>query len=99
MSSTPSTTALRTLGACIARCDLEIAELVSAPMAAGLATSGAKTNASSARPCSTWAAAPPGMAVFAEGQLLHTAQLPIGGLHVTNDSRACSPRRWRMRNG
>jgi cell division protein FtsA len=26
-----------------------------------------------------------GMAVFAEGQLLHTAQLPIGGAHVTND--------------
>ena len=25
------------------------------------------------------------MAVFAEGQLLHTAQLPIGGLHVTKD--------------
>src|ERR1041384_2329204 len=30
-------TALRSLGACIARCDLDIAELVSAPMAAGLA--------------------------------------------------------------
>ena len=26
-----------------------------------------------------------GMAVFSEGQLLHTAQLPIGGVHVTND--------------
>ena len=26
-----------------------------------------------------------GMAVFAESQLLHTAQLPIGGVHVTND--------------
>jgi cell division protein FtsA len=31
-------TALRSLGACIARCDLDIGELVSAPMAAGLAT-------------------------------------------------------------
>ena len=26
-----------------------------------------------------------GMAVFAEGHVLHTAQLPIGGVHVTND--------------
>ena len=26
-----------------------------------------------------------GMAVFGEGQLLHTAQLPVGGVHVTND--------------
>jgi cell division protein FtsA len=25
------------------------------------------------------------LAVFAEGQLLHTAQLPVGGMHVTND--------------
>ena len=25
------------------------------------------------------------MAVFAEGQVLHTAQLPLGGMHVTND--------------
>jgi cell division protein FtsA len=25
------------------------------------------------------------MAVFGEGQLLHTAQLPVGGVHVTND--------------
>ncbi|MBN8910387.1 MAG: cell division protein FtsA, partial [Rhodospirillales bacterium] len=31
-----ASTALRSLGACIARCDLEIEELVSAPMAAGL---------------------------------------------------------------
>jgi cell division protein FtsA len=28
------------------------------------------------------------MAVFAEGQLLHTAQLPIGGMHVTKDLAA-----------
>ena len=31
-------TALRTLGACIARCDLDIADLVSAPLAAGLSS-------------------------------------------------------------
>jgi cell division protein FtsA len=33
-----TSTALRNLAACIERCDLAIAELVSAPMAAGLAT-------------------------------------------------------------
>src|SRR5487761_1968919 len=33
-----ASTALRSLGACMARCDLEITELVSAPMAAGLST-------------------------------------------------------------
>ena len=42
-----TTTALRSLAACIARCDLDIAELVSAPMAAGLSTL-VPTSASSA---------------------------------------------------
>jgi cell division protein FtsA len=31
-------TSLRNLGACLMRCDLEVAELVAAPFAAGLAT-------------------------------------------------------------
>jgi cell division protein FtsA len=77
-------TALRSLGACIARCDLDIAEMVSAPMAAGLATLVPDERELGATVIDMGGGTT-GMAVFAEGQLLHTAQLPIGGQHVTND--------------
>lgn len=79
-----ATTALRSLGACIARCDLDIAELVSAPMAAGLATLVADERELGATVIDMGGGTT-GMAVFAENQLMHTAQLPIGGAHVTND--------------
>jgi cell division protein FtsA len=77
-------TALRSLGACIARCDLDIGELVSAPMAAGLATLVADERELGATVIDMGGGTT-GMAVFAEGQMLHTAQLPVGGVHVTND--------------
>jgi cell division protein FtsA len=77
-------TALRSLGACIARCDLDIGEAVSAPMAAGLATLVADERELGATVIDMGGGTT-GIAVFAEGQLLHTAQLPVGGVHVTND--------------
>ncbi len=78
------TTSLRTLDACLARCDLDIAELVSAPMAAGMATLAAEERMLGATVLDMGGGTT-GMAVFADGQLLHTGQLPIGGVHVTND--------------
>ncbi len=79
-----ASTALRTVGACVARCDLDIAELVSAPMASGLA---ALVEDERELGCTVidMGGGTTGMAVFADGQLLHTAQLPVGGGHVTND--------------
>ncbi len=77
-------TALRSLGACIARCDLDVGELVSAPMASGLATLVPDERELGATVIDMGGGTT-GMAVFAEGQLLHTAQLSIGGQHVTND--------------
>jgi cell division protein FtsA len=77
-------TALRSLGACLARCDLDIAELVSAPFASGLS---ALVEDERELGCTVidMGGGTTGMAVFAEGQLLHTAQLGVGGVHVTND--------------
>ncbi|HEX5326098.1 MAG TPA: cell division protein FtsA, partial [Acetobacteraceae bacterium] len=72
------------LGACVARCDLDIAELVSAPMAAGL-TALVEDERELGATVIDMGGGTTGMAVFAEGQLLHTAQLPVGGGHVTND--------------
>ena len=77
-------TALMTLSACLARCDLDVSELVSAPMAAGMATLVEDERQMGATVLDMGGGAT-GMAVFAEGQLLHTAQLPVGGGHVTSD--------------
>ncbi len=78
------TTALRTLDATLARCDLEIASLVSAPLAAGMATL-VEDERQLGVTVLDMGGGTTGMAVFAEGHLLHTAQLPVGGVHVTND--------------
>ena len=76
--------ALRNLGATTARAELDIAELVSAPMAAGMSTLVDDERELGATVIDMGGGTT-GMAVFSEGQLLHTAQLPVGGVNVTND--------------
>ncbi|MBV1797113.1 cell division protein FtsA [Siccirubricoccus sp. G192] len=75
---------LRNLGACLMRCDLEIEELVSAPFAAGLATLVEDEKELGATVIDMGGGTTT-LAVFAEGHLLHTAQIPVGGWNVTND--------------
>ena len=75
---------LRNLGACLLRCDLEVEELVSAPFAAGLATLVEDEKRLGATVIDMGGGTTT-MAVFGEGHLLHTAQLPVGGWNVTND--------------
>ncbi len=58
--------------------------MVSAPMAAGLATL-VEDERQLGATVIDMGGGTTGMAVFSEGELLHTAQLPIGGTHVTND--------------
>lgn len=77
-------TGLRNLAVCINRCDLDIAECVSAPFAAGLATL-VEDERELGATVIDMGAGTTGMAVFSEGQLLHTAMLSVGGQHVTND--------------
>jgi cell division protein FtsA len=76
--------ALRNLHTCLARCDLEIAELVSAPFAAGLATL-VEDERELGTTVIDMGGGATSFAVFAEGQLLHTSQTLVGGIHVTND--------------
>jgi cell division protein FtsA len=77
-------TAVRTLAACLSRCELDISALISAPMASGLAALVGDERELGATVIDMGGGTTT-MAVFAEGQVLHTAQLPIGGMHVTND--------------
>jgi cell division protein FtsA len=76
--------ALRNLGAAVGRCDLEISEVVCAPFAAGLACLVDDERDLGATVIDMGGGIT-SLAVFAEGHLLHTAQVPVGGLHVTRD--------------
>ena len=71
-------TALRTLESCINRCDLEIEDLVSAPMAAGLSSLVPEERELGAT-IIDMGGGTTSMAVYADKQMMHTAQLPIGG--------------------
>jgi cell division protein FtsA len=77
-------TALRTLESCISRCDLDIEDLVSAPLAAGLSSLVPEERELGAT-IIDMGGGTTSMAVYAERQMMHTAYLPIGGLHVTKD--------------
>ncbi len=77
-------TALRTHSACLSRCELDIAALVSAPMAAGLSSLVGDERELGATVIDMGGGTT-SMAVFSEGQVVHTAQIPLGGIHVTND--------------
>ena len=79
-----SQAALRNLGTCLARCDLDVEELVSAPFADALSTLVEDEKRIGATVIDMGGGTT-SIAVFAEGQLIHTSQIPIGGWQVTND--------------
>ncbi len=78
------TTALRNFDACLARCDLEMVEPVSAPMAAAMSTLVEDERLLGATVLDMGGGTT-GMAVFSGGHLHHTSQIALGGNHVTND--------------
>ena len=67
---------LRNLGACLMRCELEVEELVSAPFSAGLATL-VEDEKQLGVTVVDMGGGTTSLAVFAEGHLLHTAQIPL----------------------
>ncbi len=75
---------LLNLGATLLRCDLVVEELVSAPFAAGLATLVDDEKQLGATVIDMGGGTT-SISVFAEGHLLHTSQIPVGGWNVTND--------------
>ncbi len=79
-----ATAALRNLQTTVARCDLELTELVSAPVASGLATL-VEDERALGTIVIDMGGGTTSLAVFHEGSVVHTAQLRVGGAHVTND--------------
>ncbi|WP_043334598.1 cell division protein FtsA [Belnapia moabensis] len=75
---------LLNLGATLLRCDLVVEELVSAPFAAGLATL-VEDEKQLGATVIDMGGGTTSISVFAEGHLLHTSQIPVGGWNVTND--------------
>jgi len=75
---------LRNLEAAIGRTELSIADHVSAPYAAGLATL-VEDERELGATVIDMGGGTTSLAVFSEGHLLHTAQLPVGGVRVTAD--------------
>jgi cell division protein FtsA len=76
--------ALRNLGSAVMRCDLEISEVVSSPFASGLSCL-VEDERDLGATLIDMGGGTTSVAVFAEGELLHTAQVPVGGQHVTRD--------------
>ena len=79
-----SSSALRSLEACLRHCDLEIEAIVSAPMAAGLSVLVDDEREIGAT-IIDMGGGTTSIASFFESRLIHTAQIRLGGQHVTND--------------
>lgn len=76
--------AVRNLLTCVARCHLEVKDLVVSPYAAGLAAL-VEDERDLGTTIVEMGAGTTSLAVFYEGAAIHTDVIPIGGRHVTND--------------
>jgi cell division protein FtsA len=81
---TATTGAVRTLVTCLARCRLEVADIVISPYAAGLAAL-VEDEINLGATIIDMGAGTTSVAVFYDGHLLHADSVPIGGFHVTTD--------------
>lgn len=81
---TATTGAVRTLVTCLARCRLDVSDIVIAPYAAGLAAL-VEDEFNLGATVIDMGAGTTSLAVFYDGHLLHSASVPVGGAHVTAD--------------
>ncbi len=75
---------VRNLETCIDRCLLRVEAKVAAPYAAALAAL-ANDEKELGVTCIDMGGGVTSMAVFFDGELVHTDSVPVGGMHVTND--------------
>ena len=81
---TATTGAVRTLVTCLARCRLEVADIVISPYAAGLAAL-VEDEINLGATIIDMGAGTTSVAVFYDGHLIHADSVPIGGAHVSTD--------------
>ena len=81
---TATTGAVRTLVTALARCRLEVSDIVIAPYAAGLAAL-VEDEINLGATVIDMGAGTTSVAVFYDGHLIHADSVPIGGAHVTAD--------------
>jgi cell division protein FtsA len=81
---TAASGALRNLSSCVARCHLDVAAKVATPYASAC---GCLVDDETALGVTLvdMGGGTTSIAVFFDGELVHTDRIPIGGLHVTND--------------
>ncbi|QDH16278.1 cell division protein FtsA [Swingsia samuiensis] len=79
-----NSSALRTLDTVLQHAELKLDALVSSPLASGLSVL-APEERDLGVTVVEMGGGTTSLAVFCEGKLLHTAQIPVGGLHVTRD--------------
>jgi cell division protein FtsA len=79
-----STSNLRNLSTCIARCHLAIKAFVATPFASGLATL-VEDEIDLGVTVIDMGAGNTSIGIFFEGNIIHTDSIPVGGGHVTND--------------
>ena len=83
-------TALLSVGACLQLCDLQVTEMVSAPLAAALSNM-VEDDRHIGATVIDMGGGGTGIAVFSDGHVLHTSNVPLGGQHITNEiARALS---------
>ena len=76
--------ALSNLGHTLHRCEVEAEEMIASPFASGLACL-VEDERELGAVCVEMGGGTTSLAIFGEGMLLHTAQIPVGGWQVTND--------------
>ena len=81
---TANSAAVRNLITCVERCHLEVQQLCTSPLAAGLATL-AEDEVELGATLIDLGGGTTTIGVFSEGEMVFSDAIPIGGIHITND--------------
>jgi len=87
---------LKNLDKCISECNVEVAEFVFSPLASSLAVLNKKVKEHGVL-CFDFGGGLCNLAIFEEGELIHTCVLPLGSKYITNDLAIALELLWMLR--